>query len=76
MRKCRGSEVSTMVIALAEQCREGVRFNWAQILCDEYLTNCMEAQEQGKTFHYVWLLLSILLVTGELLEDSQFPPLD
>lgn len=24
-------------------------------------------------FHYVWLLLSIVLVEWELLEDSQFP---
>lgn len=24
-------------------------------------------------FHYAWLLLSIVLVTGELPEDSQFP---
>lgn len=38
--------------------------------------NCREAQEKGKTFRYTWLLLSILLVTGEFLEDSQFPPLD
>jgi len=42
----------------------------------EFLTNCREAQEEGKTFHYAWFLLSILLVTGELPEDSQFPSLD
>lgn len=38
--------------------------------------NCKEAQENGKTCHYTWLLLSILLVAGELLEDNQFPSLD
>ena len=47
-----------------------------QFLCDEFLTNCREAQEQGNTFHYAWFLLSIMLVAGELLEDIQFPPLD
>lgn len=65
-----------MVIALAEQFAEGVQFNWVKFLCEEFLTNCEEAQEQGKTFHYVWFLLSILLVAGELPKDSQFPPLD
>lgn len=38
--------------------------------------NCREAQEQGKTFHYAWLLLSILLVVGELLKDNQFPNIE
>jgi len=37
---------------------------------------CREAQEQGKTFHYTWLLLSITLVVGELSEDSQFHSID
>jgi len=32
-----------------------------------------EVQELSKTFHYAWLLLSIVLVAWELLEDSQFP---
>ena len=34
--------------------------------------NCHEAQDESKTFHYVWLMLSIVLVAWELLEDSQF----
>lgn len=40
------------------------------------MTNCKDAQEQGKTFHYVWLLFSILLVAGKLSEDSQFLNID
>lgn len=40
------------------------------------MTNCREAQEQGKTFHYAWLLSSILLVARELPEDSQFPTVE
>lgn len=75
MRKCHDNKVPAMVIVLAEQCAQGVQFNWAQFLCEEFLTN-YEAQEQGKAFHYTWLLLSILLVEGEFPEDSQFPPLD
>jgi len=65
-----------MVIVLAKQCMEGVRFNLVQFLREEFLTNYREAQEKGKTFHYAWLLLSILLVTIELPKYSQFPPLD
>lgn len=29
-----------------------------------------------KTFHYAWLLLSIMLVAWDLPEDNQFPPLE
>ena len=76
MRKCRANKVSAFIIALAEQCTEGVQFNWAQFLCDESLTNCHEAQEKGKTFHYAWFLLTILLVAGELPEGSQFPDIE
>lgn len=70
MRKFHGDEVPALVILLAEQCVQGVQFNWDEFLCEEFLTNCKEAQEQGKTFHYAWLLLSILLVTRKLLKDS------
>jgi len=54
----------------------GERFNWVQFRCEEFLTNYREVQEEGKTFHYAWLLLSIVLVTTELPKDSQFPSLD
>jgi len=60
------------MIALAAQCAEWVQFNWTNYLCGEFLENCREAQEQGKTFHYAWLLLSIVLVAWEFPEDSQF----
>ena len=76
MRKCHGNEVPKTVVALAEQCAEGVQFNWVAFLCEEFLTNCKEVQEQGKTFHYTWFLLSIFLLTGELLKDSQFPSIE
>ena len=66
-------EVPALVVVLAMQCTEGVQFNWADYLCRQFLENCREAQEQRKTFHYAWLLLSIVLVAWELLENSQFP---
>lgn len=76
MRKCRGIEVPKVVISLAEECAAGVRFSWSQFLCEEFLTNYREVQEEGKTFHYAWLLLSMMLVATDLHEDSQFPVLD
>ena len=76
MQKFHADEVPVLDVALAEQCAKGVQFNSAKFLCEEFLTNCKEAQEQGKTFHYVWFLLSIFLVTGELPEDSQFPSIE
>ena len=38
--------------------------------------NCRKAQDERKTFHYAWLLLSIVLIAWELPKDSQFPPLE
>jgi len=76
MRKCRIDEVLAPLVALAKQFREGVQLNWSKFLCKEFLKNCHEAQEQGKTFHYTQLLLSIMLIAGQLLEDSQFPNID
>lgn len=70
MRKSRGDEVSAPVILLFAQCVEGVQFNWSCYLCSEFLANCHKARDESKTFHYVWLLLSIVLVAWELLEDS------
>lgn len=43
IRKCRGNEVTAPVVMLAKQCPEGVQFNWAEFVCEEFLTNCKEA---------------------------------
>ena len=72
MWKCHADEVPVPVVTLASQCAEGVQFNWENYLCDEFLENYREAQEQGKTFHYAWLPLLIVLVAWELPKDSQF----
>lgn len=55
---------------------EGVQFNWANFLYMKFMMNCHEAQEKGKTFHYAWLLLSIVIIAGELPKDSQFPTIN
>jgi len=70
MQKCCTNEVPVPIIMLAQQCIEGVQFNWSDYLRGEFLTNYHEAQEKRKTFHYVWLLLLIVLVEWELLEES------
>lgn len=76
MRKCRADEVPVPVVMVAEECMEGVQFNWVEFLCEEFLINCREAHVHDKTFHYAWFLLSILLAVGELPEDNQFPHID
>jgi len=76
MRKFRGTKVPAVVIALVEECVAALQFNWSQFLSEEFLTNCHEVQEEGKTFHYAWLLLSIMLVATDLPEESQFHVLD
>jgi len=73
MRKCRADEVPTPIVALAAQCAKGVQFNWVHYLCGKFLANYHEAQELSKTFHYAWLLLSIVMIAWELPEDNQFP---
>jgi len=70
MRKFRTDEVPAPVVALTEHCMEGVQFNWSEFLCTQFLENFCEAQEQGKTFHYAWLLLSIFLVAREFTKHS------
>ena len=45
MRKFYGDEVPMPVVALVEQCTEGVQFNWVEFLYEDFLTNCKEAQE-------------------------------
>lgn len=73
MRKCRTNDVPVPVVALTEQCAEGVQFNWSEFLCKEFLENFHQAQEQGKTYRYEWLLLSIVSMVREFPEVSQFP---
>lgn len=43
MRKCHGDEVPVLIATLVEQCEEGVQFNWAKFLYEDFLTNCKEA---------------------------------
>lgn len=65
--------MSVPVLAPVAQCVERVQFNWACYLCSEFLVNFRKAQDLSKSFHYVWLLLSIVQVAWELPKDNQFP---
>lgn len=76
MKKFCVDEVMAPVVSLVAQCVKEVLFNWSRYLCQEFLTNCREAQDETKPFHYTWLLLSIVLVAWEQPRDSQFPPLE
>lgn len=71
--KCPVNEVSAPVVSLAAQCSQGVQLNWEKYLCHEFLEDFCEAQEDGKLFHYVWLLLLIALVGWNMPEDIKFP---
>lgn len=66
-------EVTATVVSLAAQCVKGVQYHWTQYLCKKFFWDCREAQDEGKAFHYAWLLLLITLVTWRMLEESQFP---
>jgi hypothetical protein len=56
LHKCRKDEVPTAVIAAVEKCIEGVQMNWATFLVNQFLQDCIEAQEKGTKFHYAWLV--------------------
>lgn len=69
-------EVLAPAVSLVGQCAKGILFNWSRHLCQEFLTNCCEAQDETKPFDCTQLLLYIVLVTWGLLEDNQFPLLE
>ena len=43
MCKCSIDKVPMTVVALAEQCAEGVQFDWVNYLCREFIENFHEA---------------------------------
>jgi hypothetical protein len=46
--------------------------NWATFLVNQFLIDCIEAQEKGMEFHYAWLLILIALVGWKEPGDYQF----
>lgn len=60
------------VIALVGRCEKGVIYNWSKYLCNEFLENVHEAQEEGKKFHYAWILLLISLIGWNTPKGTQF----
>ena len=75
MKKCQVTTVISFVIQLASQCAKRVCLNLAQYLCDEFLVNVCELQEQGNAFFYAWLLFLIALIAWETLAESVLPDL-
>jgi hypothetical protein len=69
MIKCRPNEVPAPVVSFAEQCAEGVQFDWSNYLLREFPQDCTDAQERGP-FHYSWLLVLIALVAWAEPMDS------
>ena len=67
MRKCHTDEVPTLMGSLAAQCADGIQFNWVHYLCKEFLMDYKELEDQRNTFHYAWMLMSIVLVVWDLL---------
>lgn len=76
MRKCRENEVPTTIVSLAAQCSLRVQFNQVAYLCKDFQEEYKEAQEEGKTFHYVWLIIIIMITTWRKWKGSQFPPIE
>ena len=61
--KCHIEEVSAPVVYFLAKCSKGDVFNWAGYLCNKFLADFREAQEEGKQLPYIWLLLLIVLMT-------------
>jgi len=55
MRKSHVEKLLAPIVSLTAQCSKGVQFNWAQYLCEEFLENFCEVQEETKALHYTWL---------------------
>jgi len=70
MRKCCSNEVLALVVYLVVQCTKGVQYNWAKYLCHDFLEYCHKSQDDGKVFHYTWLLLLIALMAWRMPEES------
>jgi len=73
MRKCHADEVLVPMVSRVAQCTKGVQYNWVKYLCHDFLEDFREARDEGKAFHYTWLLLLITLVAWRTPKESQFP---
>ena len=47
------------MIELADTARDGVQYNWALYLLNQFTEDCIAAQDHNQLFHYAWLLILI-----------------
>jgi hypothetical protein len=62
LRKCRKEEAPVGVIIVVVQCEKGVMFIWAPYILNQFLIDCIDAQDNGTKLHYSWLIILISLV--------------
>ena len=59
LRKIRPNQVSGPTIELTDTTRDGVQYNWALYLLNQFTEDCIAMQDQNQPFHYAWLLILI-----------------
>ena len=47
------------MIELADIARDGLQYNWALYLLNQFIEDCIATQDQNQPFHYAWLLILI-----------------
>lgn len=52
IRKCQKDECPVGVVLAAQRCTQVIQMCWAQYLMNEFIQDCIEAQDLGKEFHY------------------------
>ena len=72
MRKCRPNEVSAPIVSIAANCAKGYSYKWAEYIAKEFLEDIRDAQENGRPFHYSWLIVLIALVGWKEPTEAQF----
>jgi hypothetical protein len=50
--------------------------NWSQYLVNQLEPDCIEVQDQGYEFHFIWFLILIAFITWELPEGATFPEIE
>jgi hypothetical protein len=66
------TQVIGFVVDLTGKCAEGLQMNWAKYLVNQLELDYREAQDQGYTFHFSWLLLLIAFIAWKMLEGVTF----
>ena len=62
LQKCRPNQVSGLTIELADTTRDGVQYNWALYLLNQFNDDCIAVEDHNQPFHYAWLLILIRFI--------------